>query len=109
MTVEQLAKIDAREVMSEDEAFHTLMHCENEQACRFCNANKACLPCADTLYVENNGYADAEQAAYYKPHEPAADPREYQTDGPKSCGNYYAQCNCTDCTARDRWYATSAT
>lgn len=85
MTVEQLAKVDAREVMSEDEALHTLMHCENEQACQFCNPH--------------NGYMDAEQAAYYS----TPSPRKEHADGPDSCEDYWNACDCTACTAREAW------
>ena len=52
MTVEQLAKVDAREA----DAIHALMHCENEQACTRCNPH--------------NGYMDAEQAEYYSSDKP---------------------------------------
>lgn len=68
MTVDQLAKVDAREVMSEDEAFHILMHCEDEQACRFCNAQLP--PPPDCITLPHNGYADSEQAAYYSTPSP---------------------------------------
>lgn len=99
MTVEQLAKVDAREVMSEDEALHKLMHCEDEGACRFCNPL--------------NGYADVEQAEYYAaavpPGEPLQKPTDLQVDGPRSCENYWNCCNCEDCKARDRWYEQTAT
>ena len=84
MTVEQLAKVDAREA----DAIHALMHCENEQACTRCNPH--------------NGYADAEQAEYYSGDKP----RVHHRRGPDSCEDYYRGCRCKLCVGREKQQLT---
>ena len=106
MTVEQLAKVDAREA----DAIHALMHCEDEQACERCNPAQLPPP-PDCIILPHNGYADAEQAAHYATNEPTYEqtPASVQVDGPKSCERYWESCFCIKCEARDRWYITTAT
>lgn len=112
----RLAKLDAREA----DALHTLMHCEDEAACERCNpAPKGWAmvdggqlpPPPDSIILPHNGYADAEQAAHYAPNEPTHEqtPASVQTDGPRSCENYWNSCECVKCEARDYWYSTAAT
>ena len=93
MTVEQLAKMDARESGSGYE--------DGEQL----------PPPPSEIILPNNGYADAEQAAHYASNEPTYEqtPANLQTDGPRSCERYWQSCECIKCEARDRWYITEAT
>jgi hypothetical protein len=51
-----------RQGNSEEAALHALIHCENEQACKFCNPQMP--PPPPVIYA--HGYMDDEQAAYYE-------------------------------------------
>lgn len=128
MTVEQLAKIDSREVYGDDSI---RIDCD-------CNADKACNECIDGglydgpmtddgqlpapppfIVVDDTWNEEDERAMHTLTHceneqdcrtcNPAVKPSDLQVDGPKSCDKYYNDCQCRSCAQRDVWYSLEST